>query len=1416
MVAREFVWNPLGQMRASKPMEPAPTYPSATEWVDWLAEAERRSKDVYKRSPERLIAEYRREREITRGYHGREVLELLQNAADAARALGVSGKVRIVVTPSGLLMGNTGQPFDTGGVQSLQTANLSPKRQRESVVIGDKGLGFRSILNWTHSPLISSGELGLAFMPSYARGVVDGLAAESQDLAQCVADEQEIAGDLIVPRLAFPQWIANWEGHAWPDDEGLRSIAHACSAIRREGFDTVVGMPFSTPQAYQEAVRQVDELEREFLLLVDSIGRLEIQIDDRENRTWSCDRSDGRCILRDGGQDVSIWMVDAFESEIPGELLDHGEHNRNRFQVTIAVPNEGQAGPGCLFCYFPTEVQIPLPLLAHATVELDETRKHMNDTRANRHILKVMTERIAELAEQQIVRQGADDWAGCRMVTPVGAWGRELEHFGIPATLKEAARQKKLVPVLGGGHRSAMEANLAPGDVAKWWAARLFPEMAAAESEEENKFAEHLDVEPLPTDQLLQRLLAAKDLTLNERAHAIAGLLQIRHLPVNDNLAILLCDETETPLPAGASAILQPTGELPPLPSWATIRFLHSELRQKLGVLLETKDSRELQQKLRSFGVVEYSLSALIRPVMAEANRQVRDHAHDEPLIRGEVLQFLLRIHQAVGGDTAFPADTTVKLLNQAGNWVEPKLLYLGEGYGLEGSVTQDLYGGWAWDKLVVDPAQLGLEAADSGDITSFLGWLGVARWPRETEVDNENVDSGYLDTVKARLSYPVDFGECRFDSPRKLLGVLVLGAKTLDGISEFLTKAPSEAILAWLVFDPRSTSWMRPSSDHGRLAVCPPYKQHYRFYSGAILSYIHWKVSTIPWLPATDGTQKAPQRCLIGDRQWDRLFPSPSPPDPTLLERYGISSRLNDAFRHAGVMPGLAQLGRDDLYRLLLEVPELSPDGKAGRALCRWFVTNESYVFGSAGPYQKRFMREGKIWGTKQGVSGYYPLAELRHIDQEGLPPALISKLPVADLPKRIGTQKVKDVLGIKPLERLEIRQELVSHRKSPGQEDWAAWFDAAKPFIKRLRQTQTKQTQTVMEFDRLELVVCDELRVQMQYEEAVYNHTAQEGEWFVFSDRLYVQVDLDGSLDLLADTVGVAVASVFDMAGGDNFAKILRCEPRQRRKLLKRMCGDDFHEEIEAAIAKPRPTYTGSIHPPIESKPNQADGNLEEQQPEKSDKSEHGSPNQEAKSPGVIPVPHEPQPPPVHRNLVVRNVQRTTSAHNGNRKLVDGERCEIMAALFEEQCSPKRYALGVGHITGLDAPGCDLVSFDSESDREEFRNSEERDLSRVRRFIEVKGRSSSTAKIELKGNELKAAREYGDRYYLYRFYEVVDNQFCVSILQNPMAAEEAKSTIIEINLDRAHETNRYDFVVEIQADIPSNEESNRLNTES
>ena len=131
-----------------------------------------------------------------------------------------------------------------------------------------------------------------------------------------------------------------------------------------------------------------------------------------------------------------------------------------------------------------------------------------------------------------------------------------------------------------------------------------------------------------------------------------------------------------------------------------------------------------------------------------------------------------------------------------------------------------------------------------------------------------------------------------------------------------------------------------------------------------------------------------------------------------------------------------------------------------------------------------------------------------------------------------------------------------------------------------------------------------------------------------------------------------------------------------------------------------------------------------------------------------------------------------------------------------FEEACDPPRWPLAVGQIMGAEGPGCDILSFLSREAREAFRQGVNRELDAVARFIEVKGRGSAGATIELKGNELAAADRYKERYFLYRFFEAEDGTFELAILDNPLAHPEALRSAVHVGMDQAKATQRFALI--------------------
>lgn len=126
--------------------------------------------------------------QVAQEYRGRCVLELLQNAHDALAMAGeddprrISFVLRTSPTPV-LLVANSGRSFHRTDFDGICQLGQSPKDPNESV--GNKGLGFRSVLEVCTSPEIwskpsSPGEPGYIFR--FDPAVLGKVAASARDL----------------------------------------------------------------------------------------------------------------------------------------------------------------------------------------------------------------------------------------------------------------------------------------------------------------------------------------------------------------------------------------------------------------------------------------------------------------------------------------------------------------------------------------------------------------------------------------------------------------------------------------------------------------------------------------------------------------------------------------------------------------------------------------------------------------------------------------------------------------------------------------------------------------------------------------------------------------------------------------------------------------------------------------------------------------------------------------------------------------------------------------------------------------------------------------------------------------------------------------------------------------------------------
>jgi hypothetical protein len=207
---------------------------------------------------------------VSDDYGNRFLIELIQNAHDAHPAERSDGEIAIVLAreegPHGCLyVANRGNGFDKDNFDSITNIALSSKPVNES--IGNKGLGFRSVLQICHWPEIYSAS-------SLSKG--NGFDGYCFRFAT-IADLDAILGEMGQPTLSkeidenMPCWFLPVVASPRP---GL------VQRFASQGFVTVVRMPLESNEARTAVFQQIGWLvdhEHPLQLFLHRIARITIE-----------------------------------------------------------------------------------------------------------------------------------------------------------------------------------------------------------------------------------------------------------------------------------------------------------------------------------------------------------------------------------------------------------------------------------------------------------------------------------------------------------------------------------------------------------------------------------------------------------------------------------------------------------------------------------------------------------------------------------------------------------------------------------------------------------------------------------------------------------------------------------------------------------------------------------------------------------------------------------------------------------------------------------------------------------------------------------------------------------------------------------------------------------------------------------
>ncbi|MGW5761561.1 sacsin N-terminal ATP-binding-like domain-containing protein [Streptomyces tendae] len=389
--------------------------------------------DAWATSPARFREDANAEEDLVLGgYRDRLVVELAQNAADAAARSGVPGRLRLTLRDGVLVAANTGAPLDATGVESLSTLRASAKRDAADGSVGRFGVGFAAVLAVTDEPAVVGRHGGVRWSLAEARDLAADTALHSPGLGDEIRRRD---GHVPLLRLPFPA-----EGSA------------------PAPYDTAVILPLRDTAAADLAERLLHGVDDALLLALPGLAEVVIEAGD-EVRTLSRRTEDALTVVEDSREGVTRWRTAAAHGPLTPDLLADRpveERLRPHWSVTWAVPVDADGAPErprtspVIHAPTPSDEPLGVPALLIASFPLDATRRHA----APGPLTDFLTERAADayaglLADWRPVAVGLID------LVP-GALGRgELDGALRQAILDRLPRTSFLPPALPSGGRDA-------------------------------------------------------------------------------------------------------------------------------------------------------------------------------------------------------------------------------------------------------------------------------------------------------------------------------------------------------------------------------------------------------------------------------------------------------------------------------------------------------------------------------------------------------------------------------------------------------------------------------------------------------------------------------------------------------------------------------------------------------------------------------------------------------------------------------------------------------------------------------------------------------------------------------------------------------------------------------------------------
>ena len=997
------------------------------------------TKKLYLEDPNYLLEHYELENSITEEYEGRQILEMLQNADDAAKNANPP-KVIIKLKDNILTIANNGEYFSKAGLISILYSNLSPKYGQKNQ-IGNKGKGFRSILNWTKKVNIFSANLRISFSKEISIQYLEELIQINPNVKDVIINRYQEYKEAIAV-LRCPELL---------DIDKIPS--------EFQSYDTIIEMEIN-PHLISDIEKQIDEtVDAEMMLFLNHLLEVEVCTKNKHLviRREELNKNRLKLIADEEGKGVLIneWNIHKRVGVRPGDI-ETGRKEKN-YELSLAWQDDLTYSKNLLHSFFKTDVVFPFPGILHGTFELSGNRNELirGPHNHNIYLFKEVAKLFADVS--QVIAESEPQNIGYKPMTLVSIdfnnLGLIIRESGFERELKEEIKKRKIFPVINNEY-VRWDKNPA------YYTNRVFPDLLSfqdfpyimkyCDTEHVVQFILSLGKCRYKIDYLFRKVFDnCKTCSFSEYAKIVLAIHDILPAEIEkDSLPPLLYDSEYFPLEFKKEIFIPKSDKQFPIPSEVGIQIIHPQLASALQTAVASFN-KDIKNYLNRFQLKEYVFTEIIELLIKN---------YITHLSLGDIKK-LNSIIFNLYKDEINPVGwygTPIPMITKTEEIAQSKQLYLGKNYGYE--VPELLYH-YNMKKIVANPQYYIDDEKMFAEWEKYLVWAGVAKSPRYAIISAPKEFALYSMKVYDFRNSIRDYPFRNYQHFIENSTIVETFAESIDDLENILSNNSTEAILFWLANSAELVKKIESDfeSDESYISIKFNYARNLRTLPGRrIKNYIKWKLATSHWVKTETGKQVSPNICTTSHTIGSEFSPFLEKPkidyDLTLFRENKIrKDKVDYLMKTIGVHESISSVSTHTLYAILLRLLQIDPEGKKAKSIYREIAINYDEQFLDEDDFNyKQFMSSGKVF-CKSAV--YESIKNVFYLDSKRYGESVINQFSLIEIERRRGKDKIKKIFGVKPLE--EVTLELLGKPQLHSlYEKFIAEMDNFKSYVYAYRQ--------------------------------------------------------------------------------------------------------------------------------------------------------------------------------------------------------------------------------------------------------------------------------------------------------------------------------------------------------------------------